>query len=707
MYVLEKSSARTMKKIGAFFLVILITVIAIGASNKISHHSAFDLLQEENVKAHYAKQFRRHPGLHVRHNIDFQLALKLHEQCDKPFVFNLIEKGNSVFSWTQIPRVRGDGMRHFELHVNRSIPVGQYKLITEDDDPCSNEKKAGYITDINVMFNPLTVDIVDNNHARFKRQPITGINSIDLMTEYMQNDCGYIWAYGFAIPWRYAVGSAEVTQSRNRLMQLMTESERTNQVLYSRALTRLISMNVLDGRWDGRYGDGVDPSRWVGSDDIFHRWLISGLRVRYGQCWVFAGLLTSLLRASGIPARTVTNYNSHHDRGLTDDGNAVLRQYDNIRQNDESIWNFHVWSEAWLARPDLGQPANWNALDATPQEPSPLAPSNPFQCGPAYVPYIKANRRTENFDTLFILAEVNAVEVCPITSIILPGSIGFAVVTKKPGKILNVYDYNNAEFITNSYKVPLGLLGKRASEDDNPVLPPPYIGCERDGGMRLNITRPSPRAGESFVLTITGGNVSAENTVIRVELRNYMGESLEVMNIITGVKQLNVTEMSYLAHLRNSSILLYTVGEYNNSGEFVFHDSLRVRLLYDPISVEAVRDPNSTNITLTLTYTNPLSVPMTGVVVSVASPDNSYVTVQEGDISARATYTTTVTVDCGDEESDVVIPISLDSDVTQSAYGTGWVNCGSSMPSGSSMPHAMTLMQIVLISLLVLVFAFI
>ena len=91
----------------------------------------------------------------------------------------------------------------------------------------------------------------------------------------------------------------------------------------------------------------------------------------------------------------------------------------------------------------------------------------------------------------------------------------------------------------------------------------------------------------------------------------------------------------------------------------------------------------------------------------LASPDNSYVTVQEGDISARATYTTTVTVDCGDEESDVMIPISLDSDVTQSAYGTGWVNCGSSMPSGSSMPHAMTVMQIMLISLLVLMFAFI
>lgn len=35
--------------------------------------------------------------------------------------------------------------------------------------------------------------------------------------------------------------------------------------------------------------------------------------VKYGQCWVFSGLLTTLFRAVGIPARSITNFESAHD----------------------------------------------------------------------------------------------------------------------------------------------------------------------------------------------------------------------------------------------------------------------------------------------------------------------------------------------------------------------------------------------------------
>lgn len=48
---------------------------------------------------------------------------------------------------------------------------------------------------------------------------------------------------------------------------------------------------VVSGRWDGKYDDGVSPTRWTGSVAILRRWSEAGAqRVRYGQCWVFSGV---------------------------------------------------------------------------------------------------------------------------------------------------------------------------------------------------------------------------------------------------------------------------------------------------------------------------------------------------------------------------------------------------------------------------------
>ena len=87
-------------------------------------------------------------------------------------------------------------------------------------------------------------------------------------------------------------------------------------------------------------------------------------------------------RALGIPCRAVTNYVSAHDTnsslsvdkyytedGEEADGNPGNGTGSNGRQ--DSIWNFHVWNEVWMARPDLPKGfGGWQVIDATPQEES-------------------------------------------------------------------------------------------------------------------------------------------------------------------------------------------------------------------------------------------------------------------------------------------------------------------------------------------------
>ena len=50
---------------------------------------------------------------------------------------------------------------------------------------------------------------------------------------------------------------------------------------------------VLIGRWDGNYADGTKPFEWTGSVPILEEYIENGKSVKYGQCWVFAGLVTT------------------------------------------------------------------------------------------------------------------------------------------------------------------------------------------------------------------------------------------------------------------------------------------------------------------------------------------------------------------------------------------------------------------------------
>ncbi|XP_028303340.1 protein-glutamine gamma-glutamyltransferase 5 [Gouania willdenowi] len=188
---------------------------------------------------------------------------------------------------------------------------------------------------------------------------------------------------------------------------------RCDPVHVSRVISSMINsedvQGVLKGRWDGDYRDGIFPSHWTGSYVILNRWFQSGgQEVKYGQCWVFACVMCSVMRLLGIPCRAVTNYNSAHDV----DRNLVIDTFHSVhgvesRPSPDSIWNFHIWVECWFKRPDLAEHGNydgWQVLDPTPQETS----GGVFRCGPAPVKAIRKGKTHLQYDTPFVFAEVNA-----------------------------------------------------------------------------------------------------------------------------------------------------------------------------------------------------------------------------------------------------------------------------------------------------------
>lgn len=71
-------------------------------------------------------------------------------------------------------------------------------------------------------------------------------------------------------------------------------------LIYQTQLSSLVQINspndngVVVGNWSGDYSAGTSPTVWSGSVEILEEYHKNrGTPVKYGQCWVFAGIVTT------------------------------------------------------------------------------------------------------------------------------------------------------------------------------------------------------------------------------------------------------------------------------------------------------------------------------------------------------------------------------------------------------------------------------
>uniref|UniRef100_A0A1I8FB32 TGc domain-containing protein n=1 Tax=Macrostomum lignano TaxID=282301 RepID=A0A1I8FB32_9PLAT len=254
----------------------------------------------------------------------------------------------------------------------------------------------------------------------------------------------------------------------------------------------------------GNYEDGRSPTEWTGSLKIFRGISHNKRPVMFGQCWVFSGCLTSAGRALGIPTRSVTNFSSAHDTHA----NLLIDKFYHSTgepfrdKNSDSIWNFHVWNEMWMTRPNLGKRYNgWQAVDATPQE------------GEVNVPH----------DANFIFSEVNA---C-VKRYVSPDNGETWIEAHSDPELSRSFERQD---LTNLYKYEEGSSEEQATferarelarQAGNERLPPPRV--SPDGGSRVALLRilPGPDAASSGI--VFGQDASVEVAVKNLSDRDRAG----------------------------------------------------------------------------------------------------------------------------------------------------------------------------------------
>lgn len=298
----------------------------------------------------------------------------------------------------------GSPALRLRLSAPADAPIGRYRLSVKTRTG-AGEFGAPFDdrNDVIVLFNP------------WCEEDGVYMEQTNDLNEYVLNETGRIF-YGTEEQiaersWNYGQFDAGVLDACLAILdrRRMPHSARGDPVMVTRVVSAMVNSlddnGVLVGNWTGDYTQGTNPSAWAGSVDILRSYHRGGAPVRYGQCWVFAGVVTTVLRCLGVPTRTVTNYNSAHDTdvSLTTDIYFDENMKPLERLNTDSVWNFHVWNDCWMRRPDL--PAGydgWQVVDATPQETS----SGLFCCGPCSVTAVKNGEVFLKYDTAFVFAEV-------------------------------------------------------------------------------------------------------------------------------------------------------------------------------------------------------------------------------------------------------------------------------------------------------------
>ncbi|XP_059353709.1 protein-glutamine gamma-glutamyltransferase 5-like [Carassius carassius] len=472
------------------------------------------------------------------------------------------------------------------------------------------------------------------------------LQSEDLRTEYVMSDIGLLFkgSSGNIVsrPWSFDQYDEGILDICMKLLQLSPQHQadmgkdllnRNSPVYIGRVISAMVNSNddkgVLMGNWSGDFKDGVNPSKWSGSADILRMWAETQFSpVKYGQCWVFAAVMCTVMRALGIPTRVVTNFNSAHDTN----GNMVIEEYysemgEKLPIGRDSIWNFHVWVESWMKRPDLGRGYDgWQVLDPTPQERS----AEMFRCGPAAVTAIYQRQVDAQYDVPFVYAAVNGnvhtviVRNGKVLSTSIDKSrVGALICTKHPGSM-------RMQNITSEYKNEMVLKKKHTF-----FFPMSYHAAPQGLAVSLQLLK-APIIGENISFNIIITNKVASPKLLRKHLnaqnkeynRNPAGAFWEAHGDMKIGPKETVTmkhEISFKEYMRKEAMedslvnLAVVIEDVKSQERVLASEEFNIRSPALNIQVQNEYVVINAQQEATVTFTNPFSTAVSGELIVACS----------------------------------------------------------------------------------------
>jgi len=562
--------------------------------------------------------------------------------------------------WLQAAKSGGNKIEYL-LHIPANAPVARYhfsveswaiedgKYVKKSSWPKPEQPKFTFV----ILFNPWC-----------PKDQVYMANDED-REEYVNNDHGRVWVGSpqSSRPWYFAQFEDECYEVALDLLNHVGYFEnRGDATLICRNFSHLVASHLLQGRWYTPYAPHPSPTDWTGSQRILRYFQTRKDIVKYGQCWVFSAVSTTLCRALGIPCRSVTNFQSAHDtdRSVTidyhfDKDGKPLEDY-----NSDSVWNFHVWNEAWMLRNDLPEGyGGWQVFDATPQETSEIG--GLMACGPCPVKAIKQGSLHIPYDGKFIFSEVNGDKCYWMQNYrgkfelrkVEHSGIGTAIITKAVGRgnragVDLKSDYKEPDGSAMEEKVLHRAYGHSSRRQQ---ILAATVAKKEELVFRFEVDpAETAKAGTTIYATLTVQNPTSKDYSLNVRMsvgafyyygrpmtnsnKTYRGQADLKPGEVKTIK-LGLGPDDYLDFVKEDAQLrFYCVAESSDgNGAASFVESKQINLDLPEVAIKPLQDTRvgvGSPFRMELSFTNPLKQILTDVAFTVEGAGMRQRTIKEG-----------------------------------------------------------------------------
>ncbi|XP_029645553.1 annulin-like [Octopus sinensis] len=364
--------------------------------SKVFRVLRFDYMPTTNASLHNTSKFysTNQQALMIRRGLPFKIKITFNEKYD-PDIHEVsfvllagdrpapgldthvhVELNEGPFEdevwWCKTEENSETGLI-LSLHPPANCIIGEWDIFVKTLAP-SDESVNYYLYDHNspfyVLFNP------------WCEADQVYLDSPELLKDYVLNESLTIFVgtkeqlnYKHWYTGQFDDGVLDLTLYLLRKAFSLVNSSFSNPVTVIEGLNRMVAYDsnaVMSIHWYQCNPESRRPTAWSSSVEIIQEYKKGLGKVKYGCCWTNAALLTTFCRALGIPARVVTSFKSNHDINSNKISHHYLTMIKSLKRlphlTHQSIWNFHVWMDAWTLRPDLPSGHGWHAVEPTPKK---------------------------------------------------------------------------------------------------------------------------------------------------------------------------------------------------------------------------------------------------------------------------------------------------------------------------------------------------